>query len=425
MTVYRDRADAGRVLAGMLRQHGIERPLVLGIPRGGVIVGEEIARELGGELGVVVARKLGAPAQPELAIGAVTADGTAWVDEGLARLCDADQAYLDREIAEQTREAQRREEAFGAERNRDLRGRTVLVVDDGLATGATARAALRSVKQAGAARAVLAVPVAPPHTAREMESEADEVIAATIDSDFYAIGQFYVDFRPVTDDEVRAALGNIAEVGGIERSDVRIRRGEIDLAARFARPAGDGPYPCVIFVHGLGSDKDSPRNVPIAERLLDLGIATLRFDLNGHGESPEDARGRAAYPIDLAAAYAWTVTEPSIDHHAVGVSGSSIGGTVALEAVHDGKLKPRTMVLRAPPVEPDAFEGLPMTVLVIVGELDPLRTDIEYAAARTDAAAVSVVPGAGHLFEEPGALDEALSRTTRWFQEWLSPDGNR
>ncbi len=418
MMVFRNRSEAGRVLADALRQRGIERPVVLGIPRGGVTVAAEIARELDGELGVVVARKVGAPDQPELAIGAVTADGSSWIDADLARLTGADDAYLEQAKAREVEEAKRRESVFDHHRQPSLEGRTVLVVDDGLATGATARAALRSVRNAGAARVVLAVPVAPPHTLAEMEREADDAIAATVEENFYAIGQFYLDFRPVSDEEVQELLGS-APQRPPERRDFRIRRGDIDLAARLLLPPGKGPFPCVIFAHGLGSDKDSPRNVPIAEHLLDAGIASLLFDFNGHGESLEDPRGREAFPIDLAAAYAWAITEPAIDAHAVGVSGSSLGGTVALEALRMGKIKPRTMVLRGPPVEEHAFAGLTVPVLVLVGEFDPLRTDIERAASGADAAVVSVVPKAGHLFEESGALLETLERTVRWFQESL------
>lgn len=423
MMVFRNRHEAGRVLAGLLTDYEDDRPVVLGIPRGGVVIAAQIARELGGEVGVVVARKLGAPGQPELGIGAVTADGTAWINEEIARSTGAGPEYIEQEIAEQAREAQRREDAFGHRDTPSRAGRTVIIADDGLATGATARAALRSVRQAGAARVVLAVPVAPPHTVQELEAEADEVIAATIEQDFYAIGQFYLDFRPVLDDEVRAELG-AKEAAGAERYDAQILRGDIAIAVRVVRPGGDGPFPCVIFVHGLGSDKDSTRNVPIAERLLDLGIATVRFDLNGHGETPEDPRGRDAYPDDLAAVYAWTVAQPAINEAGIGISGSSLGGIVAIEAIREGSIRPRTMVLRAPPVEDDSLHDLPIAALVLVGEVDPLRPSIERAVSRSDTAALSIVPGAGHLFDEPGALDEALGRTTRWFQEWLLPHRN-
>jgi putative phosphoribosyl transferase len=421
MMMFRNRKEAGKVLAEVLRKRGYQKPVVLGIPRGGVIIATEVARELDGDVGVAVARKLGAPGQPELGIGAVTADGTAWVDEHLAKMSGADRAYIEREVSAQVEEAKRREKVYDHRYQPALKGRTVLVVDDGLATGATARAALRAVRNAGASRVVLAVPVAPPHTVRELEDEADEVVAATVDEDFYAIGQFYLDFRPVSDDEVRQALeANSKRDRSISRREVTIPKGDLHLSARLLIPAGNGPFPCVVFVHGLGSDKDSPRNVPIAEHLLDAGIASLLFDLNGHGESPEDPKGRAAFPLDLQAAFAWAEAEPSIDNNRIGISGSSIGGVIAIEALRLGLVTPKTMVLRAPPVETNDFAGLETPVLVLCGQFDPLRRQIEEATAVTDAAILSVVPGAGHLFEEPGTLDEALARTVRWFEEWLA-----
>lgn len=179
--------------------------MVLAIPRGGVPVAAEVAGLLNGELGTVVARKLGAPGQPELAIGAVTAAGTSFVDEDLARMVGASPQYIAEEIERQQQEAIRREKEYGGGGS-DLAGRDVVVVDDGIATGATAIAALRSVRNAGASRVILAVPVGPRTTIQAMRREADEVVCPRIEEDFFAVGQFYVDFRAPGDDEVRRLL---------------------------------------------------------------------------------------------------------------------------------------------------------------------------------------------------------------------------
>jgi len=211
MTLFRDRADAGRQLAKALQPLHIEHALVLGIPRGGVPVAAEVARTLGGDLGVVVARKLRAPNQPELAIGAVAADGTAWVNLPLAREADADDDYIARETAFQSEQAREREEAFDGRRRPSAIGRTVVIVDDGLATGATALAAIRAVKAGGAAKVILAVPVAPPESVERMRQEADEVVCPCVEEDFFAIGEFYVDFHPVEDAEVRQTLNLAAQ----------------------------------------------------------------------------------------------------------------------------------------------------------------------------------------------------------------------
>lgn len=204
--MFRDRVDAGERLAEALAGLEIARPVVLGIPRGGVVVADVVARRLGGEEGVVVARKLGAPRQPELAIGAVTAGGGTYIDRSIASMSGADDEYLAMERQRQMAEARRREAAFDGERNPQVSRRTVIVVDDGVATGATAIAAIRSVQRQGARRVVFAVPVGPSHTIDQLRHEADVVVCLSSEPDFYAVGQFYDDFRPVGDAEVTAIL---------------------------------------------------------------------------------------------------------------------------------------------------------------------------------------------------------------------------
>ncbi len=206
MTMFRDRADAAERLAQALLRRKIERPVVLGIPRGGVVISVILAHRLGAEHGVVVARKLGAPTQPELAIGAVTARGTTYIDPSIAAMSGADDEYINRERQRQMVEAKRREEAFDGARNPHVAGRNVIVVDDGVATGATAIAAIRSVKAQGAQRVIFAIPVGPTHTVGLLRREADDVVCLSVEPDFYAVGQFYDDFRPIEDDEVEALL---------------------------------------------------------------------------------------------------------------------------------------------------------------------------------------------------------------------------
>jgi predicted phosphoribosyltransferase len=212
--MFKNRDEAGIQLARALQSRGYEHPIVLGIPRGGIVPAAHVARALGGDLGVVVARKLGAPYQHELAIGAVTADGVAWVNEELVRDIGVDPEYLHAETARQAEEASRREAAFDGHRRPPVKGRTVIIVDDGLATGATAIAATRSMKAAGAGRVVVAVPVGPSHTVRALQNEADEVFALEVRDDFMAIGQFYRDFTQVEDEEVRGILANFERERG-------------------------------------------------------------------------------------------------------------------------------------------------------------------------------------------------------------------
>jgi predicted phosphoribosyltransferase/dienelactone hydrolase len=412
MLMFADRDDAGRRLAEALAAKGYVAPIVLGIPRGGVVVAAHVARRLHGQLGVVVARKLGAPGQPELALGAVTADGVTWIDEHLAWESGATPDYLRAVIAEETREAQRRERAFDGLHRPPIAGRTVIIVDDGIATGATALAAVRSLRAAGAGRVVVAVPVGPPRTLALLRQEADDVVALLEVEDFWAVGQFYRDFRPVDDAEVQRILAG-ARSTRVERQDARIRRDGVELAARLILPAGAAGI--VVFVHGLGSSKESPRNVVLAERLADAGIGAVLFDLSGHGDSsPAPEAGSEAYVEDLAAVANWLMHQEGIDSARIAVAGSSLGGVVALRAVRAGRIAPVALLLRAPPAEPQDYDGVHCPVLVIVGSGDPLRELAERAVARHPAVELRVVNGAGHLFEEPGALEQVLDLSVGW-----------
>ncbi|HEU5170065.1 MAG TPA: phosphoribosyltransferase family protein [Gemmatimonadales bacterium] len=204
--MFRDRADAGRRLAAALAPYAAARPIVLGLPRGGVVVGYYVARGLGAPLDVIVARKLGAPGQPELAIGAI-APGVTVVEETVVRELRVPAGHLARITAAERRELERRDRVYRGDRPPpDLTGRTVIVVDDGLATGATARAAIAAVRTQNPAAIVLAVPVAAADSAARLRGEVDDLVCLDLPSGFEAVSQFYYEFLPVDDDEVRAYL---------------------------------------------------------------------------------------------------------------------------------------------------------------------------------------------------------------------------
>ena len=208
--IYADRVDAGERLAKALVHHAGTASVVLAIPRGGVIVGEVVARALGAPLDVVVPRKIGAPGNPELGIGAV-APGVRVLDPGALALLGVSERYLEREIQAQEAEIERRQHAYRDGRpGADVQGRTAIVVDDGVATGGTAIAALRWARAQGAAHVVLAVPVAPPQTIPRLSAESDEVVALATPEPFFAVGEWYRDFAQTTDEEVVAALARSA-----------------------------------------------------------------------------------------------------------------------------------------------------------------------------------------------------------------------
>jgi putative phosphoribosyl transferase len=206
---FRDRREAGQLLAeqlGFLK--GREGVIVLGIPRGGVVVAHEVAQAIGAPLDVYITRKIGAPHNPELAIGAVASDGGMVLDHDLIQQLGVPEDYIERETERQRREIERRAREYRGDRPPlDLAGKTVVVVDDGVATGATTMATLRALKKQELKELILAIPVGPPDTVRELGKEADRVICLSTPRLFWAVGTFYAVFDQTSDAEVKQLLG--------------------------------------------------------------------------------------------------------------------------------------------------------------------------------------------------------------------------
>jgi putative phosphoribosyl transferase len=208
LAVFQDRAEAGRVLADRLTKYaGSPDVVVLALPRGGVPVGFQVARSLGAPLDVLSVRKLGVPGREELAMGAIAGDGTQVINQQIVRELGIAEGKLQAVAAAEQQELERRERAYRGQRPRpELTGMVVVVVDDGLATGATMRAAVAAIRRQQPARVVVAVPVADASTCQQLQQAADEVICASTPALFVAVGPAYRDFGQTTDEEVRALL---------------------------------------------------------------------------------------------------------------------------------------------------------------------------------------------------------------------------
>jgi putative phosphoribosyl transferase len=208
---FRDRAEAGRLLAERLsRYSGRDDVVVLALPRGGVPVAYEVARALGAPLGVFVVRKIGVPGHEELAMGAIASGGVLVLDENIVRALDLDRDQLEHAIGSELRELERRQAAYGGEAL-DVEGKTVILVDDGLATGSTMRAAAEAVHRMTPARVVVAVPVAAEETCDQFRDVVDEIVCDLTPKPLHAVGLWYDDFTQTSDDEVRDLLERARE----------------------------------------------------------------------------------------------------------------------------------------------------------------------------------------------------------------------
>ncbi|MFG2136478.1 phosphoribosyltransferase family protein [Streptomyces sp. NPDC048650] len=428
-----DRTDAGRRLADALRHLAGEDPVVLGLPRGGVPVAFEVARALHAPLDVIVVRKLGVPYHRELAFGAIGEGGVRVISEDIVRRGRIRQADL--ETVERTAES---ELARQARRFRDgrprlsLKDRTAILVDDGIATGATAAAACEVVRAQGAARVVLAVPVAPPDAAAWLRTKADEVVCLSTPASFSAVGEWYQDFSQTSDEEVVALLAEAAAglvtgrssaaPGAVVEEPVEVSAGGVRLAGDLALP--EGAAAVVMFAHGSGSSRHSPRNRRVAAALNRAGLGTLLFDLLMPAEEAERANVFAIETLAgrLIDATHWLHGRVPVP---IGYFGASTGAAAALRAAAAADVDVGAVVSRGgrPDLAGPHLAEVRAPTLLIVGGSDALVLDLNRQALEElrCESRLDVVPRATHLFEEPGALDKVAELARDWFTRHLIP----
>jgi len=210
--IFKNRSEAGKKLAEKLKEYkGNKNAIVIGLPRGGVVIAFEVARELNLELDIIVTRKVGAPMQPELAVGALTQDGEPILDRDFIEKLGIHDKDLEPIIQAEQDELQRRLELYrGGKESLDLNGKVAIIVDDGVATGATMRAAIKSARKLGAEKIVVAIPVSPKDALEKIKSEADVVICLDIPDVFFGVGGFYQEFAQTEDEQVISLLKNAA-----------------------------------------------------------------------------------------------------------------------------------------------------------------------------------------------------------------------
>jgi len=435
---FADRADAGRRLAQRLAYLRGQDVVVLGLPRGGVPVAFEVAEALGAPLDVIVVRKLGVPFQPELAMGAIGEDGVRVINEGVVSLVGVRLEELAIIENRERRELESRALRFRGGRPRiSVKGRTVVIVDDGIATGSTARAACQVARAQGARRIVLAVPVAPPGWSTRIGSEIDEFVALETPEPFFAVGQFYSDFSPTTDQEVltcladaTAGLTDAPAIGGDVIDDppgrdeeVTVAVGPVQLAGHLTVPRGATGI--VVFVHGSGSSRHSSRNRFVASVLNDAGLGTFLFDLLTADEELDRSN---VFDIDLLAGRLlhvtrWLAGQPEVRGSRIGYFGASTGAAAALWAAADPRAQITAVVSRGgrPDLAAARLDAVTAPTLLIVGGQDDIVIGLNRQAQSLLSCEnrLVVVPGATHLFEEPGALEAVAVLARDWFVDHL------
>ena len=436
---FADRVDAGRRLAESLRFLAGADLVVVGLPHGGVPVAFEVARGLGAPLDVILVRKLGVPVQPELAMGAVGECGIRIVDDEIVRSHGVRKSELAKIEQRELAEIERCASSFRRDKAPvPLTGRTVVVVDDGIATGATARAGCRVVRAQGAARVVLAVPVGPSGVHETMRRDADEIVCLYTPANFRTVGRAYADFAQTSDAEVAGLLHRAADLeaamsptGIPVRADparddeVSVHAGAVQLAGHLTVP--EDAHGLVVFAHGSGSSRNSPRNLHVAAQLNAAGLGTLLFDLL----TPAEEAGRAhVFDIKLLAhrlveVTDWLRTQPDLAEMRIGYFGASTGAAAALAAAADPRTSVSAVVSRGgrPDFAGRALGRVQAPTLLIVGSHDRVVLDLNRAAQRRLHCEnrLAVVPGATHLFEEPGTLEQVARLAAAWFINYLTP----
>ncbi len=439
--MFKNRNQAGKLLAKELKNISLDRDntVVIALPRGGVPVAYQVAKELNLPLDIFCVKKIGYPSNPELAMGAVTEDGETYINQSLkfsSGLSNDTIESLRIRTYEKAKEQTMRLRGNRAAMN--IQGKSILLIDDGIATGATVEAAIKLLHQKGAKEIILAVPVASKQASRKLSPAVDKFIALDIPERFHAVGQWYQEFQQVDDQEVIEILQQRRQDSPLLESssseitskmtieDITISYGSNQLHGRVRLVPAAKAW--IVFAHGSGSSHLSTRNNWVAQQLNEAGFSTLLFDLL---TPQEDLNYRKRFNIGmLAERLSFTVnwlikSSYYLPNTPIGLFGASTGAAAALvcAAEEQDRLPLYTIVSRGG--RPDLagsknLAAVSMPTLLLVGDNDFEVIELNRnALKKLSEGYMELIPGATHLFEEPGTLADVANRTCMWFDEQL------
>lgn len=426
--IFQNREEAGQLLAKQLEPYKKENTLVLSLPRGGTPVGAEIAKQLKLPLDVLIVRKIGAPHRKELGVGAVCEDSDPLLNTETMQILGLTKQDLEGVILAERKKIQQQTNLFrdGKELS-NLKNKTIILVDDGLATGSTMRAAIQYLKQKEIDSLIVAVPVGAKDTAQEVSSQVDDIIILEQKEDLQYIAKWYQNFAQVNDNKVINLLRKYRKLEfrpddythhvGVDASGTLLE-GELTIFPEMKA--------IIVFAHGSGSSRKSPRNQQVAKILQASGFGTLLFDLL----TEQEAKNRSnIFDIELLAgrlmaATKWLRQQPFDKEVSIGFFGASTGAAAALIAA--ARLPKSDSIFSIvsrggrPDLVGDALDNLKAPTLLLVGSKDESVLGLnKNAAARLKNSKLKIIPNATHLFEEPGALEVVSQQSADWFEQHL------
>lgn len=443
MKQLKNRSEAGQLLAAKLQAYANNPDvLVLALPRGGVPVAFEIAQSLQAALDVFLVRKLGVPGHEELAMGAISSGGDRVLNREIIEALQLSESVVERVTQREQQELNRREATY--RRNRpplQIQGKTVILVDDGVATGSTMLAAIRAVQKLKAAKIVIAVPVAPASTFESMKKLGDAMICLMTPEPFYGVGLWYEDFTQTTDEDVIKLLEKAESWSVVPTPpsspdeklpgfhQISIPTGSVELSGKLLLHDGENKG-IVMLVQGTGYPGQSPQHDHMAHKLYEAGFSTIRFDLLTREEEASELKSRhLRFDIPLLTrrliqATDWVMHELATDDQPLGFFSSSTGtGAVLKAAATIGRpIKAIVSLSGRPDLAGESLSKVTAHTLLLMGGQDVSIMDLNVCARsrmRPGLVRIEVVPQASHLFEEEGALERAANLTTRWFERHL------